>query len=493
MEKIEIQVKKNDKISNIFRIKFNSLDKDKIYIISNDLMSYYYNNITKQFVLDINNETVSSKEYTLEKNTWYVLGYTYDGNKVSFYINGDNLSKANITGNINTSSSFKVGTSKDMKVISQITVGNIYIYNSILSNSDINKNFKGSINLITENLVAGYDEFYPMTLKEYYQNSKLGTVINVEDISKQYVWMPRFKYKVWNVTGESNIDTYDAYNQGIDIVFENSKNTTGNIYCKDLECYSDSSLNNKVTTNDNGKYYTHPAFSNLNEEKIGFWTSKYEISTSSLSCNEANQEGCISSELNVESKKGNYVWSNNYLSNFYQAIKKIDLDTSYHMIKNTEWGAITYLSHSKYGVCQDKCSSIEKNNTHISGQNEKDSTTNNIYGIFDMNGSTSEFVMANLSGSDNQLNLANTHFSSIPVANNDYDLYKNNKFILGDATKELSQGKGIWNNNIPSEMNESNNWLVRGGTNNLENTDMFYYRGSTDTNSNYLSTRIVIK
>lgn len=482
-----------DKISNIFRIKFDNLDEDKIYIISNDKMSYYYNNITKKFIMDIDGKIISSKEYSLEKNTWYILGYTYDGNKVSFYINGANLSKENLTGSINSNVSFKIGTNKDTKNISKITIGDIYIYNSILSNSDISKNFKESINLMTDNLVAGYNQFYPMTLKEYYKNSTLGITIKQEDISKQYVWIPRFKYKVWNITGESNIDAYDAYNKGIEISFENSKNSTGNIYCKELECYSDDSLNNKVTNSDNGKYYTHPAFENLGEAKIGFWVSKYEISTSSLGCNEANTEGCLSSELPIESKSGNYAWSNNYLSNFYQAIKKINLNSQYHMIKNTEWGAIAYLSHSKYGVCQDKCINPEKNNTHISGKNSKDTTTNNIYGVFDMNGSTGEFVMANLAGNDNQLNLNNTHFSGIPIANNDYDLYKENKFILGDATRELLQGNQIWNNNSLSEMNSQNNWLIRGGTSNLENTDMFNYKGTTDIASNDLSTRIIIK
>ena len=32
----------------------------------------------------------------------------------------------------------------------------------------------------------------------------------------------------------------------------------------------------------------------------------------------------------------------------------------------------------------------------------------------------------------------------------DYDLYQNNSFILGDATKEISLNEGIWYNNYNS-------------------------------------------
>ena len=55
-------------ISNIFRIKFNNLDAEKIYIISNDNMSYYYDNQSKKFVFTIGNQVVSSKEYNIEQN-----------------------------------------------------------------------------------------------------------------------------------------------------------------------------------------------------------------------------------------------------------------------------------------------------------------------------------------------------------------------------------------------------------------------------------------
>ena len=250
----------------------------------------------------------------------------------------------------------------------------------------------------------------------------------------------------------------------------------------------------KVTNNDNGKYYTHPAFSTIEKDVPGLWVSKYEISTSSENCNNEDASGCLSNNLKIESKSGNIAWTNNYLSYFYQNIKKLNTNNNYHMIKNTEWGALTYLTHSRYGLCQnDKCQSIGVNKTYISGNESTDSTTANMYGVFDLAGSASEFVMANFADSSDNLTLANTHFESTPIINDDYDLYQKDTFILGDATREISLSEGSWYNNYASFINETNNWFIRGGIGSTTNTGIFYYNATTDTNSEYISTRIVIK
>ena len=249
-----------------------------------------------------------------------------------------------------------------------------------------------------------------------------------------FVWIPRYKYKLWNVTGTPGIDSYDAYRTGIDIVFEQNKETSGVIKCEDNICYSDDLLITKVTNNDNNKYYTHPAFTYGDEELSGIWVSKYEISTSNKECNNETLEGCLSNNLEVQSKKGNTAWRNNYLSYYYQNVKKIDDNA--HIIKNTEWGALTYLTHSKYGLCvNNNCKTIGANKIYISGSELTDSTTYNMYGVFDLAGSASEFVMANYTNNKN-LTLNDTHFGNTEINKNDYNLYQENTFILGDATKE---------------------------------------------------------
>ncbi|MGN1358534.1 MAG: LamG-like jellyroll fold domain-containing protein [Bacilli bacterium] len=466
-----------DKISTILRLKVNKITDDKIYFISNNKFSYYYDNQTHKFIYTDGYTIVASSEYTISENTWYILGYTYDESTVKFYVNGNLISTATIYSTLNDNNTFKVGTDMTNSQISNLTVGDIYIYNTVLEEQSINNNYKTSINVIYDNLIAGYDEFTPMTIKEYYLSKPVGTKINNEDVNSYFVWIPRFKYKLWNATGENNIDTYNAYQIGIDIVFEKDNTSSGVIYCENLECYSDELKITKITQNDNGKYYTHPAFKNLDEELSGIWVSKYEVSNN-------NQT--------IESKTNNEVWTNNYLSSFYQSIKK--LGNNYSMIKNTEWGAITYLSHSKYGVCQNNnCQSITPNTTYISGNNLYDTTTGNIYGVYDMAGSATEFTMSNYTDNPNELSLTNSNFQNTPISNNDYNLYYNNGFILGDATKELSLESGIWYNSANNFINSTNNWLARGGIAKNEFASIYSYNATTDITSEYITTRMIIK
>lgn len=466
-----------DKISTILRLKVNKITNDKIYFISNNKFSYYYDNQTHKFIYTDGYTIVSSSEYTISENTWYIIGYTYDESTVKFYVNGNLISTATIHSTLNDNNTFKVGTDMTNSEISNLTVGDIYIYNTVLEEQSINNNYKTSINVIYDNLIAGYDEFTPMTIKEYYLSKPVGTKINNEDVNSYFVWIPRFKYKLWNATGENNIDTYNAYQIGIDIVFEKDNESSGVIYCENLECYSDELKITKITQNDNGKYYTHPAFKNLDEELSGIWVSKYEVSNN-------NQT--------IESKPNNEVWTNNYLSSFYKSIKKIG--NNYSMIKNTEWGAITYLSHSKYGVCQNNnCQTITPNTTYISGNNLYDTTTGNIYGVYDMAGSATEFTMSNYTDNPNELSLTNSNFQNTPISNNDYNLYYNNGFVLGDATKELSLESGIWYNSTNNFINSTNNWLARGGIAKNEFASIYSYNATTDIISEYITTRMIIK
>ena len=200
----------SDKMTGIFRVKFNDL-ADNNYIVSNDNISFYYNNVNKTLVFKSDNNSVSSDAVNIEKNKWYIMGYVYDGYNISFYLDGNKISESRINGINNSNSSFKVGTDNSAKAVSKITVGDILMYNRVLTDNEIASNYGMSMNIIKDGLVSGYSSFMPMTINEYYLSSKNGTVINNEDIASMFVWIPRFKYKVWNVLGEDNVDSYDAY------------------------------------------------------------------------------------------------------------------------------------------------------------------------------------------------------------------------------------------------------------------------------------------
>ena len=204
--------------------------------------------------------------------------------------------------------------------------------------------------------------------KSKYRN--VGDKIDSSSILGYYVWIPRYSYKLWNATGDGS-DSYKAYDEGIDIKFEGG-------------------LNN-VSGTENNTYITHPAFGN---DSYGFWISKYEISK-----NGDNYLSVPNAEAYVEASLENYQNTFNNLGSTY----KLGDNAVTEMVTNLQWGAVLYLSHSKYGVCfGDGCSSIGINDSYKAGYNRQDTTTRNVYGVYDMAGGAAEYVM----GKSNQLGCA---------------------------------------------------------------------------------------
>lgn len=471
----------NKNISIVERLTLNDLKHNDIDIISSDGFNLRYNTKNNNFIIDINGFNITSNKYIIEENKFYIITLTMSDKDINLYINGSSV--LNYSMAINTN--YNILT---IGGIGNVLVSDLYVYNDILTSKEVNNNYRDNLILITDNLVSGYNNFYPMTTDTYYKSSPLGTTIKDSDINEFYVWIPRFKYRLWNVTGEPNISSYDAYTKGIDISFEKNKESGGSIYCKDNICYSDEERTISLTQNDNDKYYTPSSFTN-NEELLGFWVGKYEVSNG---C----KDNCLTNSSDLTILPNQESWRNNNLSNYYEAIK--GKGNSYHIIKNSEWGTISYLSHSKYGICSNmKCTEITSNNTYISGKEGKDSTTGNIYGVFDMAGSASEFVMANYT-SNNSLALNNSNFKyNVIIPSTDYDLYSGTNFILGDATKEIlltQSSTGSWDNNYSIFIDKVNNWFIRGGmAGNEVGNGIFYYNATNDSPSEYITTRVVVR
>ncbi len=221
-----------------------------------------------------------------------------------------------------------------------------------------------------------------------------GEIIPEEDILAYYVWIPKYSYKTWNINNEINYQAYDAYGKGIDIKFSD-----GTIQCIDNKC-----------NGNNLEYYTHPAFNSIK----GFWVSKYEVSN--------DMKFIPNKEVYTHSDVNKFINKFDTIPRLYKL--KGDIDSK--VIDNLEWGAIAYLSHSKYGNLN-----IESNDSYISGKNINDSTTGNQYGVFDMSGGASEYVYTNSS--------------------------------LGSATQEiLLDNSTTWNNNY-YEYDTENSYYIRGG------------------------------
>src|SRR5699024_7042607 len=114
-----------------------------------------------------------------------------------------------------------------------------------------------------------------------------------------------------------------------------------------------------------------------------------------------------------------------------------------HLMKNSEWGAVAYLSHSKYGTLKE----ITANGSGKTGggnyrSNVAQSTTGNIYGVYDMSGGVGEYVMGNNLGE-----IGESHMSELPETKY-YDYYSSYSAtnyevsLNGDAVKEVATWYG---------------------------------------------------
>ena len=194
-----------------------------------------------------------------------------------------------------------------------------------------------------------------------YMSSDIKTEVLEDDILAYYVWIPRYKYKLFNVDFEK------INSQLIDIAFEKDTESTGKTICTVSEIGVET-CTNKV----NGNYYTHPAFTLGDTELKGIWVGKFETTGSTTA---PTVKPGISSlrNINVSSmyNTGKLFRSADYLTT--NGVNQTDA----HMMKNIEWGAVAYLKQSKYGL---GTTDIANNNSssYITGRSTGDPTVTSI-------------------------------------------------------------------------------------------------------------------
>ena len=298
------------------------------------------------------------------------------------------------------------------------------------------------------------------------KSSVVGLTISMDEILQMYVYIPRYKYQLFNAEdGTSNP-------QAINITFE-SKTTA------------------KSTGTKNGEWLTHPAFTFGDKELAGIWVGKFETSnTSALPKIVPNVSSLRDMTVSAQFNTSRLMTTT--LSSTYGTSTNDDS----HMMKNMDWGAVAYLSSSVYGrytnastciesgcevwinnnsnyttgcagssVCADIASTCNAWNT-ATGVNA--STTGNIYGIYDMSGGAWEDVMGNYNDT-----ISYAGFDSMPESKY-YDKYTGinsesdfTKYHLGDATKETlktkSTGGNAWYGDYSKSVRSSAPWVSRGG------------------------------
>ncbi len=246
--------------------------------------------------------------------------------------------------------------------------------------------------------------------KEYYS----GEIIPEEEIESYFVWIPKYSYKLWdlgNYTERTEIDESKVHS--IEIRF-GTINTSDSV---SGECttpgVSGESGNCEV-----GDYMTHPAFLAFNT--TGIWVGKFETGYSgATSSSEASKNTTEVDKVIV--KPNVYSWRSIQVANAFTVSYNYKRNLESHMMKNTEWGAVAYLSHSIYGINYEI--RINNNSNYLTGYSAVNeptsnyleytdygtsssitqpyntttgylaSTTGNITGVYDMSGGADEYVM----------------------------------------------------------------------------------------------------
>ena len=310
-----------------------------------------------------------------------------------------------------------------------------------------------------------------------YYKANPGVVVNESDILAYYVWIPRYKYKIWSVDNNSK----NGKEQTIDIVFEKTSSIS--------------------TGTEVGKYITHPAFwwdndsdgvRDSGEELAGIWVGKFETTGT------ADSPTILPNVTSLRNQNAStqFVTSQKLGTSTYGSTSKVDA----HMMKNSEWGAVAYLSHSKYGANRE----IYINNSFdyytgrsggttdaISSTNgtytwdgkttrgsyasdrtlgTKASTTGNITGVYDMSGGVGEYLMGYYSGASTTWGATSDSnyagFSSKPDSKY-YDDYTtdnsltacNGGICYGHALSETAN----WYSDYAFFASSSDPWVICGG------------------------------
>ena len=226
----------------------------------------------------------------------------------------------------------------------------------------------------------------------------------VTDDGSYWVWIPRFKYKITDKPGVAGEYSAGTVNVKFITVEENSG----------TEGYVTKNKNGEFITEDEEGYIIHPAFEDgssdsaksqghsdfvefnngeWDSELAGFWIAKYEISAVNAIGSKIDPESSEISETIIMISKANCItWRNIYAGMCYKNCYNYNRENESHLIKLSEWGAVAYLTQSKYGRNGNEVTKNGAYTTATGGENA--STTGNIYGVYDMNGGTWEITSA---------------------------------------------------------------------------------------------------
>ena len=360
----------------------------------------------------------------------------------------------------------------------------------------------------------------------------------VLDESKTYsmlVWIPRYAYKITSQYHQSGSSA-----GGIDIVFIDTANKG-----KDGSKTYSTTYPSATTGGAMSDYVVHPAFDYGGTALPGFWVGKFETSHTGCTTDKSTGEtDTNNSTLIPQIKAGITSWRNITVDNIFKVCTEMnktgnpyglnsnDNVVDPHMMKNSEWGAVVYLSqNTTYGKGDEVW--INNNRGYITGnagesasaaeeeitndyksiQGQEASTTGNVTGVYDMSGGTWEYVAAYVNNSYAE-DYAKSLIDSVDKGNTKYaDVYSTGSRDAFDENYAVSipengyNGDAVWETSSSSSSPYMNSWysdysyfpntnsqfFVRGGPySNATAAGAFSFGSYYGYNDSFYSFRVVV-
>ena len=235
-----------------------------------------------------------------------------------------------------------------------------------------------------------------------------------------WVWIPRYAYSI-----TSGYQSSSAGNIEVE-------------FMKGLTNETSTGRTSFQNASGQGNWNIHPAF-NYGQTVSGLWVAKFEAS---------NSGGKIKVEPGVQS------WRSITVNDIYTNCLNYNKTLNSHMMKNDEWGAVAYLSKSKYGKNAEV--DINSDSSYYTGggsgnayvTNVGQSTTGTVHGVYDMSGGAWEYVAAYVNnGNSNLTNYGSSLVNGDAKTKNVYSKgssdsrdnnYSANSGKYGDAVYETS-------------------------------------------------------
>ena len=243
--------------------------------------------------------------------------------------------------------------------------------------------------------------------------------VTIDGVDSYFVWIPRYAYRIIyfkdaeskKAYQEGTLTEADAVASGKIIGYSDSR---GIVDTQGKKIDGVESTTKTMVSKD--YFMVHPAFTNDVEnggwdtELAGIWVGKYEPSgtTSQLKV----QPGV--SSLRFET-----------IGTFYTAGLGYSNELQSHMLKNSEWGAVAYQTESKYGRNGIEITQNTSYYYYTGGGSgtayitkASQSSTGNVYGIYDLSGGAYDYVAGYYSGgSSTYLNNGSSFTSTKKVIN----------------------------------------------------------------------------